>query len=772
MSLPTRLRRNRRVPRALVPGVCSAATIALALIIIPSGPVAAQARPVTQLEEIIVTTRKREERLQDVPVSISAFTAKNIEQAGMQNVEDIARMTPGFTVAPLFGGDATTPVIRGLSTTIGEPNVGFFVDGVYQSSRAAMDAMLSGSIERVEVAKGPQSALYGRNTFGGAINFVTRRPTNEPEGQLEATFGSESRAEVKGTISGPLVEDRVFGRIAGSYFERGGYFTNELTGGDLDDRRTAVVAASLEADLSDTLNAIWRISFESTDDGDDALRALTNNARPASLAGGLLPPAFQLFEGTVPPLQDGFAVTPGFFKRDNLATSLALDWQAGDYQVTAITGYNDLQTRRDQDNDFQARSIRYLNSRIDLDEISQELRVSSPDDRRLRWMLGGYYYDLDVTTRNRDLRVGLGAAVPAFPPFTNIVSAGLINETHEQTENFAIFGELGYDLTGQLRAAFSGRYSWEEKRVRATDTNPLTLASGTFEDNSSFSNFTPRLSLDYHITDDAMIYASAARAVKAGGFNVVTVAGVIFDEERTYEPEKSWHYELGAKTGWLDNRLTLNAAGFYIRWTDQIVRAVGGSGALLNVNAGRTTSQGFEIEMLARPIEGLEISGGFAYTDSKYKDYFFASLIGLGFTPEEAQLAGTPLQFVSKHTANGAIQYRRPIGGGMEWFGRADASYQSRQSIVQPGGSYVGSRNIVNLRTGFEKDRYSVTFWVHNLCDEDAAVTGAFTANPASRYDTVAGMLGLGPVVGLAAFGAVVTSHEPRSWGVTARVRF
>ncbi len=374
----------------------------------------------------------------------------------MQNVEDIARMTPGFTVAPLFGGDATTPVIRGLSTTIGEPNVGSS-STVCTSPRAPRWMRCCPAVSSGSKSRRAAKRVVGRNTFGGAINFVTRRPTNEPEGQLEATFGNESRAEVKGTISGPLVEDRVFGRIAGSYFERGGYFTNELTGGDLDDdRRTAVVAASLEADLSDTLNAIWRISFESTDDGDDALRALPTTRRPASLAGGLLPAGIPVVRGHGATVAGWFRGHTGIFKRDYPATSLALDWQAGDYQVTAITGYNDLQTRRDQDNDFQAGTFRYLNSRIDLDEISQELRVSSPDDRRLRWMLGGYYYDLDVTTRNRDLRVGLGAAVPAFPPFTNIVSAGLINETNFTTgdQNFAIFGELGYDLTGQLRAAF------------------------------------------------------------------------------------------------------------------------------------------------------------------------------------------------------------------------------------------------------------------------------------------------------------------------------
>ena len=145
------------------------------------------------LEEVIVTARKREESLQDIPVAVTAFTAADIEAAGLRNVEDVAMLTPGFNVAPLFAGDAATPVIRGLSTTIGEPNVGFFVDGVYMGSRQTMSNLLGNFIERIEVAKGPQSALYGRNTFGGAINYVTRKPSGEFEGEVEGIYGSDGK---------------------------------------------------------------------------------------------------------------------------------------------------------------------------------------------------------------------------------------------------------------------------------------------------------------------------------------------------------------------------------------------------------------------------------------------------------------------------------------------------------------------------------------------------------------------------------------------------
>lgn len=164
--------------------------------------------------EIVVTARKREESLQDVPLAITVFTAVQIENAGIDNIEDVARLTPGFTFTPLFGGNQSTPVIRGLSTTIGEPNVGFFVDGVYQSSRAVMDSLLGDDIARIEVVKGPQSALYGRNTFGGAINYVTRTPTNDLSGRIRGTIGNHEQARRASHSAGRSRTTSPFSRLA------------------------------------------------------------------------------------------------------------------------------------------------------------------------------------------------------------------------------------------------------------------------------------------------------------------------------------------------------------------------------------------------------------------------------------------------------------------------------------------------------------------------------------------------------------------------------
>lgn len=725
-------------------------------------------------DEIVVTTRKRAESLQKVPVAVTAFTASDIDSAHIVDVEDIALLTPGFTFAPLFGGGASTPVIRGQSTTIGEANVGFFVDGVYQSSRTIMDSLLGDSIARVEVAKGPQSALYGRNTFAGAINFVTKDPTNDFEGSMELTGGKSGYFDAKGNVSGPVVNDLLYFRAGGRYFRRDGYFTNELTGKDLDDRETLVLSGALTATPTPAFKATFRIGYEDTNDGDDPLRFVQNNAVPANPTPAPLPPALQLFAGEVPNPQTGFAVTPGFNNRDNLTTSLSMDWDVGGgYTITSITGFNDLNFDSAIDNDYEARSIRFQTQSIDQQEVSQEIRIASPGDQRFRWMLGGYYYHLDTDTATNDLFVDGAAqlAVTLAPtPLAGLLPPGIINATNETTRNFAVFGQLEYDLTDRIGLAFDGRWSTERKTALATDTDPITLVTATFNDKATFDNFTPRITLDFQATDDVFLYASAAKAVKSGGFNVVTAAGAILPSERTYDPEKAWNYEIGAKTTLAGGRVHFNTAAYYIDWKDQIVRALGATFAVLNANAGKTSIKGVEAELTANLAPGLDVTGGFAYTDSAYDRYTFGALAGLGISPV---LDGTRLQYVSKYTANGTIQYSHPLTNRFDWVSRLDVSYQSDQSIVQPANAFVGDATLLNLRTGLENDRYSLTVWVENLTKEGSAVTGAFIPNQATRFDTAASLVTPGATpLGFQAFNALVTSRNPRIWGVTARVKF
>jgi len=726
------------------------------------------------LDEMVVTTRKREETLQEVPVAITAFSAQQISDAGIQGVEDIALMTPGFTYTPLFGGRVGNPVIRGMNTTIGEPNVGFFLDGVYQESRGAMEAMFGDDIERIEVAKGPQSALYGRNTFAGAINYVTKQPANDTEGKLEITLGNEGRKDARISHSGSITEDTLFYRVGGMHSSFDGFYDNELTGGNLDDKQSNVISLSLLALPADNLEMIFRVGIENTNDGDDAVQFVENNqdftTNPVS---PLLPASitfndFQSYGGNLPSLTNGFAVTPGHNERDNVTTSFQLNWDLDTVTFTSITGYNNLELDSAVDNDYSAAEIRFEESEIEQDEFSQELRITSVD-QPIRWMTGVYFYDLDKNSKTRDAFVS-GATLAPVPiggglVLANALAPSLLSGSEESTRNWAVFGSMGFDLSDQLAVTLSGRYAYEKKDVDVIDTNLDTGLVGRFSDSASFNNFTPKVALDYQLTDNAMVYTSVAKAVKSGGFNTVTTTGAVAADERVYDEETSINYEVGVKTSWLDKRLTANLALFYIEWDDQIVRALGDSGAVLNENAGKSSSRGFELELAAKPSKNWDVTAGLSYTDAEYDEYTFGALAALGINPV---LDGSPIQYVSEWTANTSVQYIKPVAiSGFDWKSRVDAMYQSEQigvSIDSP--PLIPSRTIVNLRSGLDNGKYAVSLWVKNLFDNDETSGGVAIPNTAEAAGFIPGFNGY------QRFQSLTQAPTERTFGVTASMKF
>jgi len=703
------------------------------------------------IEEIIVTARKREESLQDIPVAVTAFSAADIESAGLRNVEDVAALTPGFNVAPLFGGDQATPVIRGLSTTIGEPNVGFFIDGVYMGSRQTMTTLLGNFIERIEVAKGPQSALYGRNTFGGAINFVTRKPSGEFEGDVEATVGSDGKQALRATLGGPFGDSRLSYRVAAMSDEFDGFYKNELTGGNMDDGDTKGALGALYWD-GESVDIDFNLVYTEVDDGDNPMRYEKNNIYFGP-AFGALPPAFQMFAGEVPAHEDGFAVTPGGLEREQIFSSLKLEWDFGPAYLTSITGYNDFSHDRSIDSDYSANNYHYTTSDQDVTELSQEFRLTSNGDGNWRWMAGVYAYSLE------DDIDGTAAYQGGWAFF-----GGSHSLTSQETDSLAVFGSLDWDMTDSMTWNFSARYGNEEKSVAALSTDIITGGTTVFAKTDDWDSFQPRVTFDWNFSEDHMAYASWAYAEKAGGFNVVEVVGKILPHERSYDPESSNNYEIGLKSTWADGRVLTTLAAYYIRWEDQIVRAIGEGGALLNTNAGQTTSKGFEAEMMAQLSANWDLRAGLSYNDSKYDEYTLAILAAIGQDPV---LDGAPLQYAPDWTGNVSLGYTLPMSSGWDWFNRLDASYIDKQTIVQTGDPWVGSASRVNLRTGFGNENWTVTAWVYNIFEPNTATTGVFTGDPSRNPEAF--VLGTS---GFELFSPLVTSPDRRSYGVTVKYRF
>jgi len=706
------------------------------------------------LEEVTVYARKRAESMQDVPIAITAFGLAEIEAAGIRDVVDVAALTPGFNIATLFSGDGSTPVIRGMSTTIGEPNVGFFVDGIYMGSRQTMTAILGNFVQSIEIAKGPQSALYGRNTFGGAVNYVTRQPSEDFEGEAEVQYGSDGRQVVRAMFGGPFGDSNFSYRLGAMYDSFDGFYTNELTGGSLDARETKGALGSILWQ-GENADVTFNVVIDQTDNGDSPLQWVENNNYFGSAFG--LPPDFQLFTGQLPDITDGYANTPGGLERDQVFSSLNINWELGNMIFTSITGYNDFDHTRAIDDDYEARDIHFVTTTSSVTELSQEFRLTSDSDGPFTWMAGIYGYSREETIVG-DSR---------YQGFLFGIFGGGLNNNQLDTDNIAAFGSFGWDITDALTITLSGRYGQEDKSVDVTDTPlvPPGSAGVNYKDNDSWTAFLPRLDVAWRLNDDHMAYFSYAQSAKSGGFNTVTVGGAIAPDERTYEPENSDNYEIGLKSTFSDGRLATNIAAYYVNWTDQIVRALGATGVVLNENAGETTSKGIEAELLGQLTDKLNVRLGVAYNDIKYDEYIFGALAGLGIDPD---LAGKTLQYSPEWTANISVGYVQPVGAEWEWFTRLDYDYQDEMTAVQTADAFTGSSDRLNINTGFGNDNWRITLWAYNLLENETATSGVYLPNPSMAPDVFV----FGSRPGFQVFQGLVTGPQLRSYGLTLKYDF
>lgn len=718
----------------------------------PAPSTAAADRPASELDTVVVTSTKREERMQDVPAAISVIGAKDIDTAGLATAADIAPLVPGFVMVPLFGSSGYNPVIRGLSTTIGEPNVGFFVDGVYMPSRAGLDFMLDDHIQRIEVARGPQYALYGRNTFAGAINVVTKAPTNDFGGSARIGAGSDGLREGSASIAGPLVADRLYYRVGALARDSDGFYSNGKTGGALDWNRRRGAYVSLDAYPGERVDVRLNLMHDRLRDGDVAQRFLSNNATFIARYNDL-----QQFFGDVPSLDDGYAVTPGHFDRDNTIGSLSLHYTVDAGKFTSITAYNRLHVDQRYDSDYTPVDIAEAGTRGTQKQWSQEFTFATSGERRVDWLAGAYFYDFEDD--HDDLNRYIGSAAPL---------GGVLAANVEKTRSRALFGQATWHMTDHWSLGLAMRYTVEDKSIDVVQTNlpSATAPAGsvlTTRLSNRFEPFTPGLYLTWKPTDRTTWYASAVKAIKVGGFNSLITNGAIAPSERSFDAETSMNYEVGGKFSLLDGRLLLETDAYAIRWDDQIVRSIGQLGAVLNVNAGRTSSHGVESSFEFRPTTAWTLRGGASWNRSVYDTYVFPLIGAIGGDPD---LSGKPLQYSPKWTANLGAMRTFALG---EWTGyvRGDAQYRDRMAAVQTATATVPASTRVNLHAGVRRGPVEVTVWVDNLFDDDAASAALFLTDPATVFEFATHQR-----PGRQLFQPLVSAPVPRTFGVGLRYSF
>jgi iron complex outermembrane receptor protein len=766
---------------------CHLGTIAfpaLAAALVASAPAAAQNAATPVLEnEIVVTTRLRRERLEDVPVSLIAFSEETIERQRIQTLDRLSFLVPSLAASDPFGRNNPSVAMRGIGLAgIGdELPVGIFIDGIYLTGRSSANLLLT-DLERIEVARGPQSALFGRNTFAGAINFITRKPGNRPEAFVEGTIGDKDRYEVRAGVSLPLIDDKLAVHFGFIHRDWGGFYENTNPAGPpLNRQRTTSGNLAVQAQLSDDFDATLRVIYSEDRDSTAAAFLVPANIALNLLNGGSL----GFFQGIAPnsspansPSGPCCAASAGVegFTRDTIRVALTMNYALGDtLTLTSLTGFNAEDQLYDQDVDYIADKLFTFGNIIKRNDLSQELRLAYTDER-LKLLAGVFYFEFNNRFTNR------GYAQFFLPPAArsdNPVRNNGPFTSVANTQAFAVFGSAAYTLN-TLTLTADLRWNSESKTFdyfRGANFIPDPRRERTWR------SFTPRFIIDWKPSDDVLLYASAAKGFKTGGFNDQVN---IFESERVFDPETNWTYEAGAKLSLLDRKLFFNLTGFYVDWTDQQVSVASGAGPANNTfiaNAARSTSRGFEAELTLRPTRRLQLTGAVALADARFDEYIDPALAGLNIVTNQiealpgltlvqlpsgvfgADVSGNRLPRASKWQATASAQYIIPVDllGADSVVTQADYAYRSSQCAEPSNLACTPDQNRVNLRIGLEGSRYNLSFWVDNVFDER-------TSPVIIRFSDFNSFFA--PPVGRLTRAFQVTPADGRTVGATLRVKF
>lgn len=747
-----------------------------------------------ELEEITVTARKIEENLQETPVAITALSADMIDELQLQDLSDISKVAAGLLFDNEFSRRSNRPVIRGQANILGSSGVSYFIDGVYISGSIS-DYDLN-DIERIEVIKGPQSALYGRNTYSGAINLVTKTP-EEAGGRLQIEAADDEQYELSASIRGKLGEN-ASGGLNLRWFNAAGSFTNEFDGSDIGEQDSVSISGVLQFEPTENLDIRLRGYTSHLRDGQPALFAQdsTNNncfADNGSLYGGL----GRYYCGTVEsqPINTDWKVQApdAGLDADEIQLSLAVNYSPDEnWMVTSITGFNSVDTRDVADGDYGPNSFQIANftpggfplgfpfpttfgyvpssvdftfaSESDSEDISQEVRFNYQGEK-FDALMGFYLFDQSEDTRNiRDLPAGAQATADAnfeairqaelFNCFVNNPLCAFIiplggstiavnrNRSESDIENQAIFAMVNFDLSEDVGLSLEGRYQDETISQTLIDQPLGGAASTPVNSSATFSTFTPRVTVDWQVSEDNLLYLTYAEGTKPGGFNGSLA---VLEGLPTFDEETVDSIEIGSKNVVMNGQGTVNVAVYYNEiegyQLTQNVRS-GANTLSATANAGSAEITGLELEANFQPdaIEGLAFTLNYAYTDAEFSEGFDQNqgvlndaldnglidcstgdefTFDTGCTSAFGSIAGKKVPRTAENMAFFDVQYSAPTQTG-SWFVGANLSYEDSKFAQVHNLAETGDTTLINARVGFNTQDYSVTLWGKNLGGEDS----------------------------------------------------
>ncbi|MCB2114512.1 MAG: TonB-dependent receptor [Parvularculaceae bacterium] len=666
------------------------------------------ARTGREIETIVVTARKKEESIRETPISITAFSGDTLQRTGVTDIADVALRTPSLSYGD-FGDEKLSPVsLRGIVADSGsagaDPAIGVYLDEVFlgQGVGATIDLY---DLERVEVLRGPQGALFGRNTIGGVISFTTARPTEEFEAKAQFEYGNFNHLRAAGVVSGAIAPGVVSGRVSIVTDSRDGIADNLVLGRDVNSENSWSTRGQLLFNLSD--NAEWLVSGDYRKVDQDSLVFETLAYNDATTFVTVLD-LFGLERNADPYDRRVYS--------DLVTKEMAEIWgvtsifkaSVGAIDVVNVTSYREHEYDNIADTDRSAVRWLYDGDPEDVSRFSTELRFSGAAGP-LEWVAGGYYFK----QKSRNLSfVEVGADLAdalAMPELTGF-RAG--SDADMETRSIAGFASATFAITDRLDVTFGGRYTSERKNIDYTQVDPLALLGGDFSalGADSWAEFTPNANIRFRVSPDLMLYATVSRGFKSGGFNdaLGDADGIAFD------PETLWNYEGGVKASLFDGAMEAGASLFYMDWTsiqlsqDNPVTPVFDP---IILNAGAAHSVGAEFELMTRPVDGLTLGVNASVVEAEYDE---------GVLPN-----GTPLNqvpYAPAYTLNFSGEYRKPVWRGLELF--IGGEYLRRGEMFLGEDSNTDARvapyGLVNIRGGIESGEggWRITGWAKNLANK------------------------------------------------------
>jgi iron complex outermembrane receptor protein len=694
--------------------------------------------PTFQLPPLTVTAQKEPADPQRLPVSVTTVPSATLEEAGVETVSDAGIYAPNTHFSEFTARKLSNPRFRGIGSSPLNPSITTYLDGVPQlnANSSSLDLLL---VDQLEFVRGPQSALFGRNALGGVINVTTRRPAlgGNWTGSLVVPFASSAERGIRGAASGPIVGERLGAGVSFQYDQRDGFTTNSLTGNDLDSRSA----------FSGKGQVLWRpaeqfetrviVSGERDRDGDYALSdvvGLRNNPYVTS----------RDFEG--------------FTDRDVMGTTVHTRWDQGTLALSTITGFLNWRTEDATDLDYSPLDLATRRNLEESFQFTQEVRLASganapitlSDKVSLRWQTGVFFftqnYDQDASNSFSTTFMSLFVEplLPPLPfPLPPVVHTSPQSELDDR--GVGVYGQGTVTFGDRLDVIAGVRADHERKEAVLnsfmTPALPLPIfPSGSVNEERSFSDVSPQFAVALRLQRDKMVYGSAARGFKAGGFNPSSPPG-----SEAYEEEHTWNFEGGVKTQWAGGRIAANASVFRIDWDDLQLNLPDPfvPGQFFIDNAGSAKSTGVELEVIGRAREGLDVFGSVGYTRARFDDGVTIGLVNVG---------GNDIPNTPDFTTTIGAQVTRMVRQGTTIYGRGEVAVHGAFQYDEANTMGQDAYTLTNFRAGVRLGILTVEGWVRNAFDTE--------------------YIPIGFVYQFAPSGFIGEMGRPRTFGINAGVSF